>query len=76
MVYGLEEELYLLPTFLTRRIYYLDYIRKRLVSNHLHFVIHNKATTFKLHQKIGPFAVKSRTTKKIVEDLLKDLNFP
>jgi hypothetical protein len=41
----------------------------------MHFVSNNITTTFKLQQKIGPFVVNNETTRKIVEDLLKDLNF-
>ena len=47
-VYGFEEELYLLPTFLTPIIYSLEYIRQRITADLFHFVNNNKALNFKL----------------------------
>lgn len=74
-IYGFEGQTYLLPAFLTPRVYALEFIRQRLASNELDFVSNNKASTFRLHQKIGPFVVKSRTTRKLVEEVLQDMNF-
>ena len=74
-VYGVEEEPYLLPTFLTPRIYAIEYFKQRFILDHKHFASNNKSITFKLPQKIGPFMVRSRTTKTIVEYLWRDLKF-
>jgi hypothetical protein len=74
-VYGFEEEPYMLPIFLTPRIYALEYIRKRFEYDHKHFVVNNHPITFRLHHNVGPFVVRIKTTKLIVEDLLRYLNF-
>lgn len=59
-VYGFEKEPYLFPTFLTPKIYSLEYIKKRIAADLFHFVNNNKTSNFKLQHNIGPFVVKNR----------------
>ena len=74
-VYGFEEDPFFLPTFLTPRIYVLDYSRKRFAPDFEHFPKYKNSITFKLPYKIGPFSRKSRKVKEIANDLLKDMKF-
>ena len=74
-VYGYEEDFFLSPSFLTPRIYALEYIRKRFSSNYEHFAKYHKPIIFKLLYTIGPFSAKSRTTKEIANELLRNMKF-
>ena len=74
-VYGFEEDPYLLPSFLNPRIYFLEYIRQRVVVDLFHFVYNNKISNFKLQQNIGPFFVKNRLAMKLVNEMMQDIRF-
>ena len=69
IIYGFEEEPYLLPTFLTPRLYSLEYIRRRISVDLFHFVSDNKTSNFKFQQNIGPFVVKNRSDLKVINEI-------
>lgn len=74
-VYGFEEKPYLLPLFLTPRVYFLEYIKQRILANLFHFVSNNKASNFKFQQNISPFVVKNRSTIKVIDEILQGMQF-
>jgi hypothetical protein len=66
-VYVFEQHPYKLPIFLTQRIFSLEYITQRLISNQFHFSQHKQAINFKLPQEVGPFLVKLRTSLDVTK---------
>lgn len=73
--YGLEVKPHQLPTFLTpRTFFFLEFIRQKYDSDHIHFISINMKTNFKIPNKVGPYVVKGRSTKPIVEKLLNYFN--
>ena len=74
IIYGSEVKSYLLPTLLTSRMYALEFIIHKIDSGYIHFASRNHLITFKVPKKIGPFVIKSITTKFIEEYILKELN--
>jgi hypothetical protein len=51
-VYGVEVQPFLLPRFLTPRIFSLEFIRKRLNSDYIHFVSKKHKVRFKLKKEV------------------------
>jgi hypothetical protein len=59
--YGWHESPYLFPIFLTPRIFSLEFIRKRNISEAEHFLKLHISSNLKFSVVIGPFIVKSRS---------------
>jgi hypothetical protein len=57
-VYGFSEAPYILPTFLTPRIFSLEFIRQRLHSETKHFLNYKKSSNIKFPFNMGPFSLK------------------
>jgi hypothetical protein len=74
-VYGIELQPFLLPRFLTPRIFSLEFIRQRLNFDYVHFVSRKYKSSFKLKKEVGPFVVNTRTTLQVTENLLQDMGF-
>jgi hypothetical protein len=74
-VYGCHESPYLLPIFLTPRIFSLEFIRQRIISETEHFLKLHKASNLKFPFIIGPFIVKSRSCLSQVQAKLKEFGF-
>ena len=66
---------YKLPTFMTPRIFALEFIRQRLCSKEEHFGAFKKSTDVKFPFKIDPFIFKNKATLNIVENLLEAMEF-
>jgi len=66
----------MLPTFLTDRIFALEYIRKRFISDHDHFSSRRATVTFHLPHDVGPFIAKHRFALDHVEKMLAGMHFP
>jgi hypothetical protein len=60
-VYGYQEGPYLLPIFLTPRIFSLEFIRQRIISEVEHFLKAHKASNLKFPFIVGPFVVKNKS---------------
>ena len=60
-VYGCQEGPHLLPVFLTPRIFALEFIRQRIISETEHFLKAHKASNLKFSFVVGPFVVKSKS---------------
>jgi hypothetical protein len=74
-VYGCHESPYLLPIFLTPRVFALEFIKKRIVSETDHFLKLHKASNLKFPFIIGPFIVKTRSCLSQVQENLKEFGF-
>ena len=74
-VYGFTGNPYFLPSFLTTRIFSLEYIQQIITMDDLHFVAKKLTQMFKVPQEIGPFLVKQRTALKVVEALVRGMAF-
>ena len=74
-VYGFSDAPYLLPTFLTPRVFSLELIRKRKhIKNEL-FIRFIKSLYINFIFKVRPFINKNKASLLIVEKLLMFLNF-
>lgn len=74
-VYGFTGAPYILPSFMTSRVFSLEYIRQRLFTKDEQFLKAKKGCNIKFHYAIKPFVIKSSLTLPIVEKLLGSLNF-
>jgi hypothetical protein len=74
-VYGCHESPYILPIFLTPRIFALEFIRQRIISETKHFLKLRKASNLKFPFIIGPFIVKTRSCLSQIQAKLKDFGF-
>ena len=75
-VYGFGGRPFILPAFLTPRIFALEFIRQKMASDELHFIDKKAAKTFRIPTELGPFIVKSRQAYNIVEERLNKMKFP
>jgi hypothetical protein len=71
-VYGCHESPYILPIFLTPRVFSLDFIRKRIISETKHFLKLHKASNLKFPFIIGPFIAKTRSCLSQIQAKLKE----
>jgi hypothetical protein len=74
-IYGSELRPFLLPIFLTPRIFALEYIRQRLNSDDIHFVSRKYKANFKLKKEVGPFIVNTRSTLQVTTKILSAMGF-
>jgi hypothetical protein len=74
-VYGYQEAPYLLPVFLTPKIFSLEFIRQRIISETKHFLKMHKASNLKFPFIIGPFVVKTRSCLPQIQAKLKEFGF-
>lgn len=73
--YGSELAPYKLPKYVPMIILSLEYIRKIIIMDELHFVSAKKKSQFKLKVHIRSFICNSRSAGIKVDQLLKDMNF-
>jgi hypothetical protein len=74
-VYGCELAPYKLPKYLPMRIFSLEYIRKVIKSDDIHFVSLKKKQQLRIKGKIGYFISNSRGAMEEEYILLKEMNF-
>ena len=70
-VYGFSHEPYILPTFLTPRVFSLEFIRHNLIVENENFVSFKKASKVKFPWVVGPFIIKNKVALPVVEGLLE-----
>ena len=70
-VYGFFHQLYVLPAFLTPRIFSLESIRKKLIVENEHFINFKKSLEIKFPWVVGTFIVKRKATFPVVDILMK-----
>ena len=74
-VYGFAHEPYILPAFLTARIFSLEFIWQKLIVENEPFINFRKASEIKFPLKVGPFIIKRKAYLIVIEGLLQDTNF-
>jgi hypothetical protein len=74
-VYGYQEGPYLLPVFLTPRIFSLEFIRQRIISETEHFLKAHKASNLKFPFIVGPFVVKNKSCLPQIQSKLSEFGF-
>jgi hypothetical protein len=70
-VYGCELAPYILPKYLLMRIFALEYIRKMINSDDIHFVSMKKKQQLRIKGKIGSFICNSQGSGEEADILLK-----
>ena len=70
-----SHEPYILPAFLTPRIFALEFIRYKLIVENEHFINFRKYLEVKFPWVVGPFIIKSKDTVPVIESFLKDMGF-
>lgn len=73
--YYFSEAPYLIPPFLTPRLFSLEFIMKKLYFEIEHFLNHKKVSNLKFPFNVGPFIVKTKSTLHIIERFLKVMGF-
>jgi hypothetical protein len=74
-VYGCEFPPYRLPKYLPVRIFALEYIRKMVNSDDIHFVSVKKKQQLRIKTQIGSFICNNRAAGEEADNLLKQMNF-
>jgi hypothetical protein len=74
-VYGCQEAPHLLPVFLTPRLFFLEFMRQRIISETKHFLKMHKASNLKFPFIINPFVVKTRSFLHQIQANLKEFGF-
>jgi hypothetical protein len=74
-VYRYQEGPHLLPVFLTPRIFALEFIRQRIISETEHFLKAHKASNLKFPFVVGPFVVKRKTCLPQIQSKLNEFGF-
>jgi hypothetical protein len=74
-VYGFQEAPYLLPIFLTPRVFDLEFIRQRIISETEHFLKLHKESNLKFPFIIGPSVVKTRPYLSQIQAKIKEFGF-
>ena len=66
---------YILPAFLTTRIFYLDFFIQRLIVKEEHILKFRKSLDIKFPWEEGPYVVKSRAALPIIDNFLRSMGF-
>ena len=74
-LYGFVHQPYILPTFLTARVFSLELINQRLTVEEEHFLNYKKSSNFIFPWEVGPYIVRRRDALVLVATLLKDMAF-
>ena len=74
-VYGFVYQPYILPPFLTPKIFSLELIRKNLIMENEQFINFKKSYEIKFPWVVGPFIIKIKVYFPLVENFLMDMIF-
>ena len=74
-VYGFEGEPFRLPKFTSRRLFALEFLRQRLISENDNFIKHKKASSLKFVFTLEPFVVKTIFAANITDQILSSMSF-
>jgi hypothetical protein len=75
-VYGCELPPYKFPKYLPVRIFALEYIRKMVNSDDIHFVAAKKKSQLRIKTQVGPFICNNISAREEIDNLLKQMRFP
>ena len=74
-LYGFVHQPYVLPTFLTIRIFSLEFLRHKLTVEEEHILSFRKSLDMKFPKEARPYVVKSRASLPIIDNMLKSMGF-
>ena len=74
-LYGFVHPTYILPTFLTARVFSLELIRQRLIVEEEHFLNFKKSSNLIFPWEVRPYTVRSRAALPLVTNLLIGMEF-
>ena len=72
-LYGFTSYPFLLPSFLTNRVFALEFARQRVHTEKEHFLNNKKGCNINFHYTIGPFVIKSSQTIQILTEILESM---
>ena len=75
-LYGFVHSPYILPAFLTPRIFYLELIQQKLMVEEEPFLNFKKCLNLVFPWRLGPYIVINRVALPLVSKFLKDMGFP
>ena len=75
-LYGFVHQPYVLPTFLTVRIFSLEFLRQKLIVEEEHILSSRKNLGMKFPWEVGPYIVKNRASLLVIDNTLKSMGFP
>ena len=74
-LYGFVHPPYMLPTFLTSRVFTMEFIRQNLIVETEHFLNFKNCTETKCSWAVGTFTIKNKASLPMIESLLKEMGF-
>ena len=74
-LYSFVHQPYILPNFLTTRVFSLELIRQRLTVEEEQFLNYKKRSNLIFPWEVGPYTVRSKTALPLVGNLHKDMVF-
>ena len=73
--YGFVHQPYILPYFLTARIFFLELIQQKLTIEEENFLSYKKSSNLVFPWEVGPYIVRSRDALPLVTNLLRGMGF-
>ena len=74
-LYGFLHQPYILPAFLTTRVFSLELIWKRLIVEEEHFLSYKKSSNLVFPWEVGPYTIRIRAALPLVTNLLRGMGF-
>ena len=74
-VYGCVHQPYILPVFLTMRVFALKLIKQKLILEDEHFLSCKKTSEIKFPWTVGPFVIKNKSTLPVIENMRREMGF-
>ena len=75
-LYGFVYQPYVLPAFLTARIFSLEFLRQKLTVEEEHVLSFRKSLDMKFPWEAGPYVVKSKVALPVIDNMVKSMGFP
>ena len=74
-LYGFVHQPYILPRFLTLRVFALELIKHKLIVENEHFLNFKKYSEIKFPWVVSPFIFKNKFALPMIEILLREMGF-
>ena len=75
-LYGFVHPPYILPAFLTPRVFSLELIRHKLIVEEEHFLNFKKSSSLIFPWELKPYTVRSRDILSLLTNFLRGMEFP
>ena len=74
-LYGFVHPPYILPAFLTARVFSLELIRQKLIVEEENFLNFKKSSNLIFPWEVGPYTVRNRASLPLVTNFLRGMEF-